>query len=157
MYSASSSLYFTEKSSKCLYVPFWSTATVVTKEFTPAALDIHSSTTSTVISQSPPPPPPARSPRWLERNCALHSSSSVSVSSLKVAAAHKLTRHTSCTRVQGDTRGEVPRQTAGVTKLPMVGVVQRGGKDGSSVTWYSGTPVPGGPLPPHWVDATPHW
>ena len=64
--------------------------------------------------------------------------------------------HTSChvthhAHGAGRHRSEVPRQTDGVTKLPMVGVVQRGEKKASSVTWYSGTPAPGDPMPPHWV------
>ena len=31
------------------------------------------------------------------------------------------------------------------------------GKDANSVTWYCGTTAPGNPMPPYWVDATPHW
>ena len=77
-------------------------------------------------------------------------------SGLSGSGLHKSSRHTSRTRVRGDTEG-VQQQTDGVTKLPMVGVVQRRREDANSVTWHSGTTAPGDPIPPHWTDATPHW
>ena len=63
---------------------------------------------------------------------------------------HKLSRHTSRTRVRGDTMGgpETDRRRHQAT---MVGVVQRG-KNANSVTT-----APADPMPPHWADATPHW
>ena len=96
-------------------------------------------------------PSPWGSPRRSRTTCASHL---VSTHKLHRCVHHKLTRHTSRTRVRGDTRGgpEADRRRhqayhgrRGATR----------GKDANSVTWYSGTTAPGDPMPPHWADATP--
>ena len=80
----------------------------------------------------------------------------MSILRLHIALVHKLTRHTTGTRGR-ETQGrgsETDRRRYQATNGRRCATR---GKNASSVTWYSGTPAPGDPMPPHWVHTTSHW